>query len=262
MKRIVDPDGELGFELLIEHRPDVFAQMLSDIPPKIMEMMLRKSRQYDEQVAKGEPFMQYFRDVCTTKTFSHDWFSTKAWAWHDLLAPYSEVPTEVLEVGVFEGRSVIFILEALRQSRITALDHFVLKKGWTSTQGITLEMDSEEAFRRNTQPYGDRVRTIVGQSSNGLTQLTEEEARFDIIYIDAAHTMPDVMIDSLLAWRLLKSGGLFIWDDFLLDCWDWHKGPVGPGVAAFLRTFPNAWETVHAGWQVIVRKRGELSELH
>jgi len=129
MRRIVDPDGEYGFELLIEHRPEVFARMLSEIPPTVMEMMLRKSKAYDEQVARGEPFMEYFRGVCASKIFSHDWFSSKAWAWHGLLAPYAEVPTEVLEVGVFEGRSVLFVLETLRQSRVTAVDHFLLKKG-------------------------------------------------------------------------------------------------------------------------------------
>lgn len=262
MRRIVDPDGDREFDLLIEHRPEIFARMVSEIPPAVLEMMCRRSEQYHELVAAGQPFMENFKELCSSKIFSHDWFTNKAWAWHKLLEPYSGRPTNVLELGVFEGRSVMFILEALPQSRVTALDHFVIKKGWTSSQNITLEMDSEEAFRRNIEHYGERVRTIVSKSWNGLTQLIEEQARYDIIFIDASHTMPDVLADTLLAWRMLEIGGLFIWDDFLLDCWDWHKGPVGPGVAAFLRSFPNAWEVVHAGWQVVVRKRAELTEFH
>jgi len=260
LQRLSDPDGELGFNLLIEHRPEVFAQMISDIPPMIMAMMARRSNEYDALVAESKPFMEYFATLCATKRLSHDWFSSKAWAWHRLLAPYADRPIEVLEVGVFEGRSVIFMLESLPRSRVTELDNFSLKKGWTSTQGITLEIDSEEAFRLNTANYGDRVRTLVANTWLGLTQLIEERARFDIVFIDASHTMPDVLADTLPAWRLLKPGGLFIWDDFLLDIWDWHKGPVGPGVAAFLHIFPNAWEVVHAGWQVIVRKTAELTE--
>jgi hypothetical protein len=262
MRAMVEPDGEAGFELLMEHRPDVFARMISDIPPAVLGAMLKRQSTRAALIAKGEVFMSHFADLCASKVFSHDWFSEKAWAWHDVLAPYADQQAEVLELGVFEGRSVIFMLEALRQSRVTALDHFVLKKGWTSTQGVTLWMDSEEAFRANTAPYGDRVRTIVANSWVGLAQLISEQARFDIIYIDASHTMPDVMADTLLAWRMLKSGGIFIWDDFLLDIWDWHKGPVGPGVAAFLRSFPDAWDIVHAGWQVIVRKRSELTDMH
>ena len=262
MRPMVEPEGVVNFELLMEHRPDVFARMISDIPPPVLESMLRRSNTRHELIAKGENFMRRFAGICSEKIFSHDWFSDKAWAWHDVIAPFADQSAEILELGVFEGRSVIFMLEALRQSRVTALDHFVIKKGWTSSQGITLSMDSEQAFRQNIAPYGDRVRTIAAKSWNGLTQLIEEQARFDIIYIDASHTMPDVMADTLLAWRMLKPGGLFMWDDFLLDIWDWHKGPVGPGIAAFMRSFPHAWEVLHAGWQVIVRKRGELTEFH
>ena len=261
MRSLVDPVGEPDFNLLIEHRPEVFARMLSEIPPEIIEVMLRTAHSYPTLVNKSEQFLRYYQDVCAGKIFSHDWFSSRSWAWYERLLPYKDIRADVLEIGVFEGRSVIFFLELLPYSRITAIDHFVIKKGWTSTQGITLEMDSEDAFRQNVRPYEDRVRTIVAKSWVALAQLIEEGARFDIIFVDASHTMPDVMADTLLAWRLLKIDGLFIWDDFLLDCWDWHRGPVGPGVAAFLRTFPNAWEVLHAGWQVIVRKREELTGL-
>lgn len=261
MRRIVEPSAMPGLQLLLEHRPNTLARILSDIPSEITEMIIRRGRDYDVLLDKGREFLEYYETVCSDKYLSHDWFSDKAWAWHDILAPYVGQPCDVLELGVFEGRSVIYILEYLRNSRVTALDHFVLKKGWTSSQGITIELDNEIAFQGNIRSYGDRVRTIVQPSWVGLSNLIRERQKFDIIYIDASHTKPDVLADTLLAWRLLKIGGLFIWDDFLLDIWDWDSGPVGPGVVAFLRLAASAWEVVHAGWQVAVRKRAELTEM-
>jgi hypothetical protein len=260
MRPLVEPDGEFDFNLLIEHRPAMFARMISEIPPQIIEMMLRSTLRRDQQVARSAAVMETFHRLCQTKNFSHDWFSSRAWAWHEPLAPLVDQGAAVLEVGAFEGRSTLFFLEVMRNSHVTVIDNFSLKKGWTSTQGITLQMDSEEAFHRNVAGYGSRVRALAMSSWAGLARLLDERAQFDVIFIDASHTMPDVMTDTLIAWRLLKPGGLFVWDDFLLDIWDWDKGPVGPGIAAFLRTFPQVWEVVHVGWQVFVRKRAELTE--
>ena len=160
----------------------------------------------------------------------------------------------ILEIGVFEGRSVVFCLEYVPNCEVVAIDHFVLKAGWTSSQGVTLTIDCEAAFDRNVAPYGDRVRKLTTSSWAGLSQLIYERAEFDVIYVDAAHTSPDVLADSLLAWRMLKVGGLFIWDDFLLDVWNIGMNSVTPGICTFLKMYRGQYEWVHAGWQVIVRK--------
>jgi Methyltransferase domain len=257
----LEPAANSGLDLIAEHRPYQLKRMIADIPPDWWELAITRGKEFDALTAKAEPFMQIYRDVCGGKMISHDWFSDKAWIWYELLSPYKHQNIKIMELGVFEGRSIIFALELLRNSTITALDHFVLTRGWTSSQGITLPWDTEEAFRANVAPYGDRVETRVAPSWIGLTELIREARKYDICYVDASHTAPDVLADSILAWKLLKVGGLFIWDDFLLDIWDWDKGPVGPGVVAFLKSFPKSYELVHAGWQVAVRKIAEMSEM-
>ena len=38
---------------------------------------------------------------------------------------------------------------------------------------------------------------------------------FDFIYIDGSHQAPDVLYDALLSFRLLRVGGIMVFDDYL-----------------------------------------------
>ncbi|WP_428484561.1 class I SAM-dependent methyltransferase [Rhodopila sp.] len=253
----LEPKAQEAFDLVRAHRRPQLESFLAATPGQWWFHAIEAGERYDELVKKAQPFKLYYDHVCAAKSFSHDWFSDKIWSWHEVLAPFRDRSVNWLELGAFEGRSIVFAAEYLPRSRLVALDHFELKKGWTSTQDNTLSEDSETSFDHNVSSYGDRVRKIAMKSWQGLTLLVEEKAKFDIIYLDASHCAPDVLADATIAWRLLEVGGLFIFDDFLLDLWDWDKGPVGPGVLQFLKTIPDAYEWVHAGWQVVVRKTAE-----
>ncbi|UDL93068.1 class I SAM-dependent methyltransferase [Lichenihabitans sp. PAMC28606] len=255
----LEPEASKAFDFVNLHKPEMIGKILADIPADWWRLALKRGLEYSKLNQQADAFMNYYADRCSGKHFSHDWFTSKAWIWHELLLPYRDNAVDILELGVFEGRSVIFDLEMLPRSRVTAVDHFVLKAGWTSSQNVTLTQDCETTFRQNTAGYGDRVDIRVAPSWIGLTELIREGRQFDICYIDASHTAPDVMADSILAWKLLKVGGLFVWDDFLLDIYHWDEGPVGPGVLNFLKSFPGTFDFVHAGWQVAVRKTAELS---
>ena len=43
---------------------------------------------------------------------------------------------------------------------------------------------------------------------------------FDLIYIDGSHEAPDVLADAVLAFQLLRPGGVMIFDDYL---WSMHR---------------------------------------
>ena len=51
-------------------------------------------------------------------------------------------------------------------------------------------------------------------SSERAAELVEAGRSFDLIYIDGSHRRDDVMVDSLLAWSLLREGGFIIFDDY------------------------------------------------
>jgi hypothetical protein len=74
-------------------------------------------------------------------------------------------------------------------------------------------------------------------------------------YIDGSHESADVLEDAVLAWRVLKPGGLLGFD----DC-GWRVGAApehwpAPGVDGFLWAMRGRFEEVHRGYQVWVRKR-------
>ena len=73
----------------------------------------------------------------------------------------------------------------------------------------------------------------------------EREATFDVVYIDGSHQAPAVLADdAVMAFHLLRSGGLMIFDDYI-----WSMEPMGqqdplnmpkPATSdAFLNIFPN-----------------------
>jgi hypothetical protein len=91
-------------------------------------MAVQRKQAYEALKAAAQPFMDNYHCICESMVFSHDWFSGKAWAWHDVLAPMRGESVEILEVGVFEGRSVVFCLEYLPLSKVIAVDHFVIRR--------------------------------------------------------------------------------------------------------------------------------------
>jgi len=65
--------------------------------------------------------------------------------------------------------------------------------------------------------YGQRVRKIKSSSASALAKLFDEGARFDLAHVDGSHSRDDVIVDCLLAWPMLRPGGLMILDDYELD---------------------------------------------
>jgi hypothetical protein len=79
--------------------------------------------------------------------------------------------------------------------------------------------------------------------------------RFDLIYIDGGHARDDVIIDSLLCWRLLRTGGILMWDDYELSI----EPYIGPreAINQILNLYRGAFVELHKSDQVIIRKTGE-----
>jgi len=182
--------------------------------------------------------------------FSTDWFSQEIPSWEKHLSQFKGTPNiHYLEIGVYEGRSVIWMLENILThptSKVTCIDLFP-----EEIRGIE---NLKERFFSNLKAsgFGDKVTTIEGKSQIELKHLSPNS--FDIIYIDGSHIADDVLADAVLSWPLLKYDGIIIFDDYLLDL----DLPVElrPQLAidAFITTHRNLVEQIYFGSQVILKK--------
>jgi predicted O-methyltransferase YrrM len=187
--------------------------------------------------------------------FSEDWFSDRVASWSQLLGPLrGRQNLNYLEIGVFEGRSALWMLENILthpSARMTALDIFL-----GNTRAVWNANLDKSGF-------GSKVTTIQGPSGEELRKLPLRS--FDVIYIDGSHTADDVLADAVLGWGLLREGGLMIFDDY---AWSGRlkvgeeptPDELRPKVAidAFITTHRNYLEVVVRDWQVAVRKHGGL----
>jgi predicted O-methyltransferase YrrM len=113
----------------------------------------------------------------------------------------------------------------------------------------------EKRFDANLAAYGNRVTKVVGGSVQSLVKLGAARAEFDLIYIDADHRRDAVMVDTLLAWPLLRNGGIVIWDDYLFH----PELSIGDrpqqAVDLFVASRQGEAVVLHQGYQVIAQKR-------
>ena len=177
--------------------------------------------------------------------FTTDAFSSGAWHWPFILQNFRNKPNlRYLEIGVFEGRSLLWMLENIltdSSSAATAIDMF--------------PEDLEERFRANLMLSGlaDKVTVIKGTSQQQLRKLPLNS--FDVIYIDGSHVARHVFVDAALSWELLRPGGLLIFDDYLYML----QGPLDQrpkiSIDSFIQAFGDELEVVLSDYQIVVRKK-------
>lgn len=186
------------------------------------------------------------------KEFTTDWASAHFGVWSRVLSPFRREGLRVLEIGSFEGRSAIFWLEYLLESRVTCVDKSLRTK--------REHQDVEGRFDRNLAPYGERVRKIGRPSAEVLPLLNSEGEFFDLIYIDGSHRRDDVMVDCLLSWRLLPPGGVMIFDDYLHEL---EKPPAlrpKDAIDMFLSWHADELTELSRGYQIILRRKPDDAE--
>lgn len=154
-----------------------------------------------------------------------------------------------LEIGSFEGKGAIGLATLLgSQAQVVCLDPFKEYEGNDLRGRLSA---AEKRFCQNiaVSPVGQRITHY----RVGLDEF-RHRGEFDIIYIDGSHIARDVIADALAADRILKPGGMLIFDDY-----GWIANPdpmMQPGMAIdfFIKSYGDRYELIERDFRIFLRK--------
>lgn len=183
-------------------------------------------------------------------TFSNNWFEiTGIKNFEKYVLPL--MPKRVLEIGCYEGRASVWLLEHTACA-LTVVDTFKGSKEHDSQFEQTLF----ERFSKNIKPHKEMVDVLTGESSEMLKLMAGTGVeQFDFIYIDGSHQASDVLEDAILAFPLLKDGGMIIFDDYTWGVGMPFYDIPSSGIDAFLTVYGNQIKILEKNSQVILTKK-------
>lgn len=158
--------------------------------------------------------------------FSNNWFNDAVkGVWSELLAQLA--PSKVLEIGSFEGASTCFLIQqigAVRPLELHCIDTWQGGREHQPGSAAAADMKQVEGrFKANvntairSSQFPVRVEVHRARSEEALPKLLCDESvgRFDMVYVDGSHQAADVLWDAVLALKLLRVGGVIVFDDYL-----------------------------------------------
>lgn len=189
--------------------------------------------------------------------FTVDWHSHNIPVWEQILDKYKGQPgVRALEIGSYEGRSTVWLLENILTHPTAQIDCIDTFEGSVEHERMGLNLHNLlNRFVLNIEPHKEKVFWFKGRSQDVLRNSPHYQ-NYDFIYIDGSHKSADVLEDAVLSFRLLKVGGLMIFDDYA-----WNGG--GPtefdnpmlGVNSFYYAYQNQLEAVHLSYQAVFRRK-------
>ncbi|MBY0291208.1 MAG: class I SAM-dependent methyltransferase [Mycobacteriaceae bacterium] len=200
---------------------------------------------FEENAAKGQ-FKELFFDMADMNIVQ----------WCDTFSKVFDRadPIDILEIGSWEGRSTLFLLTYFTQANLTAVDTWAGSDEYHYNATSDLR-DLEARFDTNLAPCAPRMSKRKGSSLHVLPQLLDEGRQFDLIYVDGSHFADDVLTDGITAWRLLKEGGVLIFDDFLWPCYVRARANPHWPISVLLKYHAREYKVLNAHSQLIVQKR-------
>lgn len=199
-----------------------------------------------------------------SEQFTNDWFGNVKKIWDPYVKSFKDQPNKrCLEVGSYEGRSTLYMAKNLCNGSGSYIDAVDTWKGGLDQKKEPLE-GLYERFTHNLSQeiQKNQVKINKGSSFDILMNMVQEvksgkREKYDFIYIDGSHVAKDVLIDTILAWELLKINGIMIFDDYGYayggGAWPEYFVPR-TAIDAFLKCYETAYEILLKEYQVHIKK--------
>lgn len=135
-----------------------------------------------------------------------NFFGDHLFAWDALVSGLIENGNEkenriVIEIGSLYGACSVWLL-----------DKFINRPNDTLH---CIDINQTEYLKNNLAPYKN-VQFHLGASSDVLCELwcKYKSPVADLIYIDGSHLPKHILEDAVISWKLLKVGGVMVFDDY------------------------------------------------
>ncbi len=160
----------------------------------------------------------------------------------------------VIEIGCWKGGTTVWLLEH-GVARVDVIDPFTGNPEHKDVDGMAIRA----AFYNATRRFGTRVRCFPTSSLATLTEFVAHSGgtggHWDLVYVDGSHDSRDVITDMVLGFRLLKSGGILVADDYLWSYYDEPYRNPKPAIDFFLGAFAGQFNLIESGYQVSIQKK-------
>jgi predicted O-methyltransferase YrrM len=177
-----------------------------------------------------------------TYDFSKDRFTGNIPLFGQYLARLKDRPCRLLEVGSYEGRSAVWMIDNVATHDDARID--------------TVDLRDDPRLRRNLAATGHPDKATVHIGPSGAVLRTLPFDSYDFAYIDGCHWTMEVLEDAVLAFRLVKPGGIMALDDYLWDDPEYNQeGRPKEAIDAFLTIYADKIDVFHKHHQVWLRKK-------
>jgi hypothetical protein len=156
-------------------------------------------------------------------------------------------PLRALQIGTYTGDATEWLLSNREIQYLHDVDT------WGGSEEVaheSLDFNSVESY------YDSRFNDtrIYKYKMTSDDYFASNKSQFNFIYIDGDHTALQTSLDGLNAFRLLESGGVMAFDDYL---WNYNGNRfLEPkrGVDGFLEVCKDQYTVIESGYQMWIKK--------
>ena len=199
--------------------------------------------------------------------FTEKWFDGMIPAWTQLFDEHRKHcgMDNVLEIGCYEGRATIWLCENVltdtdKTYHYDIIDTFggsLNESGMNGTkERLEQENFIENNFKHNISFFPEINFNIYKGVSQILLPAFKSKEKYDFIYIDASHRADDTFVDAYYAHKMLKVGGIIIFDDYgWKDPKNLHPANSPQlGIEIFNTIYDEFYKLIFSGYQVGFQK--------
>ena len=188
-----------------------------------------------------------------TPTFPN-WFDGQRYNFESNLTHLANKPDlRFLQIGAYTGDASVWLCENILTDPTSILIDVDTWGGSGEEEHTRIDFEKVLAYYESRIVRYQKVVRLKMTSDKYFAG--EIAAQFDFIYIDGDHTAAQVEKDAYSAWKLLKSGGILAFDDYL---WGRDLPPEAtpkPAIDDFLRTHTGEYDQLVDSYQVWLRKK-------